>query len=253
VGWELFIRDRGGLLGGVAGYAVSSLTSLNASVSTATILVTGELSGGQVDSALTSNEYVNQRMSTYAGLATSRVVIAEAARQAGIDAAELDGKVTATNPTDTTLIDLSVQAPTADDAQIRATALVGALTDRIGQIENPNGAPPRVALSTVTTPSRPADPSLLPMMLFVGMGALAGAALGGTMVATMIMRARRLAEWRQMYDPMNYGLANGAAATSRNVPSNPLPAQRNQQRPWVEQRRTAPASSNPESTLDTPS
>ncbi|MFD1046573.1 hypothetical protein ACFQ1S_13920, partial [Kibdelosporangium lantanae] len=77
--WQWFIA-AGVVVGLVAGFYVGNRAATSPYTSSAEVLMTGQGDPAQVDSAYSSNQYVNQRMSTYAQIASSAQVTGPAAR-----------------------------------------------------------------------------------------------------------------------------------------------------------------------------
>ena len=85
--WVLVL---GAVLGAVVGLVVDLRLAGADYTSSSQVLISGGGSSDSSDSAYNSNEYINQRMSTYAQLASSDQVVVPASKQLGIDSADLD-------------------------------------------------------------------------------------------------------------------------------------------------------------------
>lgn len=248
---RLWILIVGAVFGIVAGWATANASSLDEVTSSAQILITGELSEGKVDTALASTQYVGQRMPTYAGLATSEIVKGEVAKRLNVDVSTLSpADIIVGNPTGTTLLDIAVKSKKPADAKARAEAIVDVLSAQIKGIENPPGAPARVSLATVSKPNLPPPPAAPPLLTASAMGAVGGFLLGGTVAASMAIRARNAAERRRLYEASfasAEGLAPEPAERDRYAPrSNGAPSPYRQQssaRP--PERRSAPPRPSP--------
>lgn len=151
-GWW-WVLALGVVLGAAAGGTVAGQAAAQ-STSTSAVLVLGTLTDGTADSALTSNQYVNQRMLTYPSIAVSDLVTQPAAQRLSLPPGELAGTITATVVPDATVIDLQVTGPTPEEAKRRNDAVTAALQAAITQTENLPGQPPRVQLSVVSQPSQ---------------------------------------------------------------------------------------------------
>jgi capsular polysaccharide biosynthesis protein len=171
-------------------------------VSSSAQLVVSDASGAPAssDSASTMNSYITNQMPTYAALATSDDVLGSAATSAGTTAAALRSEVTVTAVSDSTLLTVDVRATTPIAATTEANAVTQSLTTAITRLETTAGGPPRVAVTTRSGPSVPAERFVPPLGALTGAGALAGALLvllGALAWATTVpQRAwRRFSAW----------------------------------------------------------
>lgn len=157
--------------------------------SQAQLVVTGRAATSSQDSAYTASQYVNQRMSTYAEVATSDVVLQPAANALGVDEADLTGAVTATVPLQTTVLALAVTGTNPQQAQQRTQAVLRALSDQITKLETQSGDPTRVDVRILSVASLPARSSLPSVPLAAIAGLLLGVllALAG-LAATHLLR-----------------------------------------------------------------
>lgn len=257
--WWLLVV--GAVVGTIAGWATVSRAAAAQSISSAEIVITGQLSEDRVDSALTSNQYVNQRMSTYVRIVTSELVVADAAQRAGLDPGSLAGSVGADNPLGTTILTITVQASTPEEAQGRNQAVVAAATAQIEATENPAGRPPRIVLTTITAPSLP-EPATAPSpILGYLVGGLIGAAAGAALLVAAVSKRRRQDERRRQLElafeeaarpATRHGVApspgapNGHAARRRvPTPSAPAHSAGSDSSPTVATRRQRPDGPSP--------
>lgn len=173
--------------------------------STAQLVITGRATASSQDTPYSANQYVNQRMSTYAALATGDIVVDPAAQSIGLSQSVLANSVKATVPQDTTVINLSATGPDPKQAQQRAQAVLAALSSQIVALETgPVEAPAQAGLLPAPNPvSRvdvrilseanvPAAASLPPLRLAILGGILAGALLSvlGLLTAHLLKRRR---------------------------------------------------------------
>lgn len=186
-------------LGALAGYAVGG--ALSKSESYSEVLIAGAVTqpatgpGDQpnlADLALTSNQYVTQRMPTYGRLAQSDLVIGTATRALGLP----DGSLVVTPEVlpDVTVMSLTVRGPDPAQAQRRNQAVTQALQDAILATENLPEQPPRVQISVVTQPTLPEPPPTT-----AGSAAVIGGALGlivGLVWLVVLARRQRALEVR---------------------------------------------------------
>lgn len=103
------------------------------------------------------DRYAQARAKTYAALAGSPSLSARVIADLGLDLQPdaLAGRVTATNPANTALIDISVSAPSATDAQQRATVFLSEYEAMVRELESVPGAlVPRAELVVVDPPGQ---------------------------------------------------------------------------------------------------
>ncbi len=186
--WVLVL---GAVLGAVVGLVVDLRLAGADFTSSSQVLISGGGSSDSSDSAYNANQYINQRMSTYAQLASSDQVIQPASRQLGIDSADLTPRVTSSIDGDTTVLTLNVTGSSPDDAVRADQAVTQAFTQALGTLETPPGQPPRVTTKVISDPSTPADRHLPPAVVFVLVGAAAGLLLVLIAVSLFYSRAIR--------------------------------------------------------------
>ncbi|HYN34602.1 MAG TPA: hypothetical protein VES40_18410 [Ilumatobacteraceae bacterium] len=103
------------------------------------------------------DRYAQARAKTYAALASSPSLSARVIADLGLDLEPdaLAGRVTATNPPNTALIEISVSAPSASDAQQRGTVFLSEYMAMVRELESVPGAlVPRAELVVVDPPGR---------------------------------------------------------------------------------------------------
>ncbi len=185
--WVVLVAVLFGVLG--AAYVVRA--NAKGVVSTAQLVVTGRASASSQDTPYTANQYVSQRMSTYAAVATSDVVLDPAAQSLGVDASVLAGSIVVTVPKDTTVIALSAAADDPKQAQQRAQAVLTVLSNQIVALETEPGVPPRVDVRILSGASAPGAESLPPAPLAALLGLAAGAVLAMlALLATRLLNTR---------------------------------------------------------------
>ncbi|HWE91244.1 MAG TPA: hypothetical protein VG317_17420 [Pseudonocardiaceae bacterium] len=150
--WVIVVGFVVGAAGGWYGYHHEITAPYTSS---SQVLINGRFSDNQVDSAYTADQYVDQRMSTYAEIASSEQVAGPAAKVVGVDAGTLGGDTTATVQTDTTVITLAVTGTSPQAAYANATAVTNSFVTAITALETTPGSEPRVALSVITDPGVP--------------------------------------------------------------------------------------------------
>ncbi|QTX05437.1 polysaccharide biosynthesis tyrosine autokinase [Agromyces archimandritae] len=167
------------VLGAAAGLTVSLLQTPDYRSSAKVFVST---SGGDTVADLQQgNTFTQQRVKTYADLATTPIVLLPVVAELGLDmsAEELAREVQATAPLDTTLIEITAtDADPAAAAEI-ATAVSESLTSVVASIEstgNDEVSPVRLTLvQHAAVPQRPVSPNL---PLNVALGALLGLIVG---------------------------------------------------------------------------
>ncbi len=151
----------GAILGAVVGLVVGLRLAGADYTSSAQVLLGPADAVDKSSSTYDNIQYVNQRMSTYAQIATSDRVTGPAARQLGGDPAELAGRITATAGDGTTVLSVAVRDRNPQDAARAATAVTRALVGEISAVETPAGATTarvtaRVVVEPVAAPPTPA-------------------------------------------------------------------------------------------------
>lgn len=185
--------------------------------SQAQLVVTGRAATTSQDNAYTASQYVNQRMSTYAEVATSEVVLQPAANALGVDEVDLASAVTATVPLQTTVLAIAVTGTNPQRAQQRAQAVLTSLSDQIIKLETQSGDPTRVDVRILSAASLPARSSLPAVPLAGIAGLLLGLllALAG-LAATHLLRPRGTGSASAPSEPapVEPAIAQGVAATA---------------------------------------
>lgn len=151
--------------------------------STSQVLMSGGVSGdderGSGDDTNNLNQYVNQRMLTYAQLASTAQVATPAARAVGLDPADLAERTTGTVSGDTTVVSIAVRGDTPEEAVAAARSVTRSFVAAVAAIETPRGGQARVRADVVSDPTRPSAPVSLPLVVQALLGLLIGAVLGG--------------------------------------------------------------------------
>lgn len=131
--------------------------------------------------AYQGNLFSQQRVKSYAKIANSPKVTGPVIRRLGLDLTpeQLAGKITATAPTDTVLVDLVVKDPSPALARDIANAVSTQFATVVSDLERPAGG---AASPVSVTVVRPADLPLSPVSprttINIALGLLVGLALG---------------------------------------------------------------------------
>lgn len=152
------------------------------------------------DAAATEDQYLSNRMSTYAELALSDRVLGPAAAQLGTTTDALRPAVAVSAVPGGNLLAVEVAAPTSEVATAGAQAVDESLMSAITTLETRPGAVPPIAAAVDSAPSVPAAPFAPPLGLAVAVGAVAGLAvvlLAAALRATGLVQraARALLRW----------------------------------------------------------
>lgn len=165
----------GALLGALAGLGAGLGLARSTAVSTAEILVSvGPGVQGSADAVATEDQYLSNRMTTYAALAVSDRVLGPAAGRLGTTADALRPLVTVSAGASGNVLDVSARAATPGAAVTAARAVDDALVPAIVALETGPGRTPPVTVAVVSTPSIP-DAPFTPGL---GPAAAAGAVVG---------------------------------------------------------------------------
>ena len=175
-------------IGGGLGYATSVsavnkyLPSFfsNDYVSTATLFVATQ-NGASVAEAYQNNLFSQERVVSYAALATSEQVAARAIDQlkAPLSIGELRSKITATPQPKTVLLDISVTDADPAQAQTYANAVADSLVGLVAELETSRrGGSPAAGAIVVDDANYPTEAGGLGLVTRIGLGAVAGLLLG---------------------------------------------------------------------------
>jgi capsular polysaccharide biosynthesis protein len=134
-------------------------------------------------------QFVNQRVPSYPDVARSRAVLDPVIDDLGLDEsfADLRTRIEATNPVETSQIDIAVTGGDAAEAARVADAVAEEFGTVVEQLERPAGGTPPVDL-TVTNPATvPTSPAAPQTGLLLALGLAVGLALGA---AAAVVRSR---------------------------------------------------------------
>jgi capsular polysaccharide biosynthesis protein len=180
IAWWQWLLAAGAVVGLLAGAYFSNRLSNAVYTSSAKVLMTGQGDPEQPDTAYTSNQYVNQRMTTYAQIASSAQVTGPAAQSLGTDQATLGTQIKATVEGDTTVLALDVTGPSPDMARRNAVAVTQSFVNAITKLETNPGGTARVLVNVITDPGTPPARSVPATWLL-----LLGGFVGGLVVAVV--------------------------------------------------------------------
>ena len=176
------------LVGGGLGYA-TSLSAVNKYlpsffsndyVSTATLFVATQ-NGASVAEAYQNNLFSQERVVSYAALATSEQVAARTIDQlkAPLSVGELRSRITAIPQPKTVLLDISVKDADPAQAQTYANAVADSLVGLVSELETSRrGGSPAAGAIVVDDANYPTSPGGLGLATRIGLGAAAGLLLG---------------------------------------------------------------------------
>jgi tyrosine-protein kinase len=144
--------------------------------------------GSSVTDAYQNNLFSQERVVSYAGVATSEQVAMRAVDQlkASISPSELREKITAKPEEKTVLLDVSVVDPDAAAAQIYANAVSDQLVGLVSELETSRrGGSPAAGLVLVDEANYPTEPMGLSPLMRTALGA-AGGLVAGIILAVLI-------------------------------------------------------------------
>jgi len=154
-----------------------------------TYQATAQVFVASVDGSTSGSQFVNQRVTSYPEVADSRTVLAPVIDELGLtdSFADLRTHVTATNPVDTSQIEIVVADRDAGRAAQIANAVAARFGTAVEDLEEPQDGASPVSL-TVTDPATvPTSPTSPVPTLLLPLGLVVGAALGA---AIAIVRSR---------------------------------------------------------------
>jgi capsular exopolysaccharide synthesis family protein len=126
------------------------------------VSITGANDSGAL---LQGSTFTQQRVKSYAQLLTTPRVLDQVAQATGVDASDLDERVTATTPPDTVLIDVAVRDPDPEAARAVAAAIAEVFPDTVTELESPAGGESSPVKVTVVQPPSIPDAPVSPQPL----------------------------------------------------------------------------------------
>jgi receptor protein-tyrosine kinase len=165
---------------GAGGGYVTTLFLTPEYQSTARLFVATQ-NGTSVTEAYQNNLFSQERVNSYAGLATSEQVAARAVDQlkAPISPEELRSKIVAAPEGKTVLLDVAVSDPNPAQAQTYANAVADQLVGLVSELETSRrGGSPAAGVVVVDEASYPTEATGLGFWTIIGLGAVAGLVLG---------------------------------------------------------------------------
>lgn len=147
----------------------------------ARLFVSNQATGSSTD-LLQGSTYTQNRVASYANVATDPIVLDPVIAELGLDATsdELAGRITATTERDSLIINLSAESDSAEGAATLVNAVADTLSTTITDtLERPlAGRDPVVTVTSLKQASAPASPTWPSIPLFLAAGAFAGLLLG---------------------------------------------------------------------------
>jgi capsular exopolysaccharide synthesis family protein len=137
--------------------------------------------GGTTSNAYQGNLFSQERVKSYAKIADSPAVTRAVIRQLELDLTpeQVAGKINATAPTDTVLVDITVKDPSATRARDIANAVATQFAKVVGDLERPAAGQRSPVNVTIVRPAAlPASPVSPRPAINVALGLLVGLALG---------------------------------------------------------------------------
>lgn len=185
-----WVVGAGVLLGLLLGFA--ALQVFPATYTGTAILLIKGVPGTGSGANLSAAQYAISRASSYPSFINSNVV------QAGVSADMNDGtaerelrdSLSATNPPDTPLVNITARGSTGEQAQARANSAARHMARFISQIETVGGVSP-VLVEIAVQADLPAEPSSPRPLVVLGIGVTGGFALGAVAAFILDEFARR--------------------------------------------------------------
>jgi capsular exopolysaccharide synthesis family protein len=217
-GWALILVLALIGVAAAAGYSIVKKPVYSAS---AQVFVSTQSSGSVTD-LLQGQTFTQQRVTTYANLVATPIVLLPVASslKLKLTAAQLATMVSASNPLNTTLIQITVKSDSATEAANIANATSQSLTNVVQQIESTStSSTSEVKLTRVAEAQVPTVPVSPKVPLNVILGLLIGLAIGvgiAVLRETLDNRVRNEDDIERISDaPIVGGIAYDAKATSR--------------------------------------
>lgn len=147
----------------------------------AEVFVSLQDAGSSTSNAYQGNLFSQERVKSYAKIANSPKVTGAVVRQLGLDLTpeQVAGKITATAPTDTVLVDLVVKDPSPTRARDIANAVSTQFAKVVSDLERPaTGRASPVSVTVVRPADLPMSPVSPRSTINIALGLLVGLALG---------------------------------------------------------------------------
>jgi len=127
---------------------------------------------------LQGSTFTQQRVKSYAQLLTTPRILAPVAASVGVTG-DIAGRVTATTPPDTVLIEVAVRDPSPAQAEAIATAIAKEFPTAVGELETrPGSDVSPVKVTVVQPPTTPTSPVSPKPVRNIALGAVLGVLLG---------------------------------------------------------------------------
>lgn len=175
--------------------AASALFFLPPSYSaTVKLYVSG--TGATASDRLSNGEYARTRISSYADLVNSNELLQAVrdnlASSGGEGQGDLADSISASNPLDTLIIDVTVQDSSPEQAQAVAAATGRVYDSVVARLENPSGGSESpVRINVVSPPNLPTAKDSPSGKLYTAVGLFVGLAVGAAVAWLLELRQRR--------------------------------------------------------------
>ena len=205
------------VLGAVLAIGVSLLVPPSYTARTELFLAS---TGGNPEDRAQNGAYIQNRMATYAGIVTSPVVLNVVRTNLDIPASErLSDDVTATNPLDTALIQITVVGSSAQRVEAVADEIGRVADSAIGRLEAETGGSP-ARISVVRPAVAPEGPDSPSQRLYAAIGLVLGLVVGAGAALLRDARAQR----RQSSNGQVDGVPVVSASSTRHTGAEAGPA-----------------------------
>ena len=169
------------LLGTLAAVAVTALQTPVYRADTQVFVSLRDGAGATTSNAYQGNLFSQERVKSYAKIADSPAVTAPVLARLGLTLSNkaLAGKITATAPPDTVLVDITVSDPSPVRAQELANAVAGQFAKVVADLERPTAGQVSPVSVTVVRPAELPTAQVSPRVpVNIALGLLVGLALG---------------------------------------------------------------------------
>jgi tyrosine-protein kinase len=187
------------------GAAALSLSQTPEYASTVSLFVSASQSPTDVGSIIAAEQLTQERVSSYADLASSRNLAADVVNQLRLNESptSLASRISATVPTNTVVIDITVTDPSKARVPAIANAVGEQLSRTVARLEAPlSGQPSPIKVSVSqsgTVPTAPATPKTARNILF---GLIVGLALGAGLAILLEVLDTRIKDLDTLRDRM---------------------------------------------------